>query len=214
MKRLQKLITITIAAAALSALSALPARAQAIVSQIGGVCLNVEGGVKLGARIIAWSCAGGANEKFVADGSWIKLAGTNYCLGAESRNKGAQIRLQQCNNNFSTQNFAFSGMLIKHNSGYCMNLSGAGWFGIQDAVGKPAILWDCQSNAYNEQFYRGNSPAQTVNTNSLPRGAHIAVAGRIGTYVWNGDMKTLVAQGGGNLVAQGGGNLVAQGGGN
>lgn len=205
------------------------AAAQNVFSGVGGVCLNVEGGVIEGARIIGWFCSGGANERFVVSNGAIKLQGTNYCIASDGRAQGAQLRLRTCNGDPSTQNFAFwSGNRIGHNTGYCMDLSGAGWFGQSNGGGKPVVLWSCHG-ARNQQWFAGRqAPARSIATSSLRAGDRVAIAGQQGTYTWNGsslignDGSTMVAAGGGNIisitngqmVAAGGGNMVAAGGGN
>jgi hypothetical protein len=120
----------------------------------------------------------------------------------------------------ATQNFAKSGKKIGHNTGFCLDLGGAGWFNASNGQGKPAILWTCSGDR-NQQWYVGVAlSGSTINSRALQAGDVLAVAGKAGTFVWNGsalisqDGGGLVASGGGNIVASGAGNLVASGGGN
>lgn len=117
---------VLVAAVSIAAMAVKPATASAqrLFSGVGGVCLNVEGGVIEGARIIGWPCQGGPNEKFVADGKYLKLQGTVYCIASDGRAQGAQLRLRKCTNDMSTQNFAMTGTKIGHNTGLCVDLSG------------------------------------------------------------------------------------------
>lgn len=188
---------------------AVPSFAQTIFSGVGGVCMNVEGGVRIGARVIGWPCAGGANEKFVADGSWIKLAGTNDCLTAASRSQGAELHLEPCSNNWQTQNFAFSGNTIKHNTGYCVDLKGAGWYNLNDGQNKPVILWSCNGGR-NQAWFRGGSPAHSISTAGLRPGTTLVVVGQPGTFVWNGSQ--IVSDNGGGVISHNGGNVIGQNG--
>ena len=203
-----------VASTAVLGVSVRPASAQTIFSKLGGVCLNVRGGVAQGAEIIGWNCSGESNEKFVADGSWLRLQGTNYCAGVNSLAQGSPLVLQTCNGNFNTQNFAFSGTLIRHHTGYCVDLEGGGWWG-GNGSNQRAILFPCDASKNNQTWYRGGTPTASVSSRTLARGTVLAIAGKPGSWTWNGvSAVPLVASGGGNLVASGGGNLVASGGGN
>ena len=213
-------------------------QAQTIFSGVGGVCMNVEGGVIEGARIIGWYCGGGPNEKFIVSNGAIRLRNTNFCVASDGRAEGAQLRLQPCNGDMSTQNFAMWGNnKIGHNSGYCVDLSGAGWFNQNNGGNRPVILWTCSGDrnrqwaggARNQQWFAGSEPRSVISTASLGRGGVVAVVGKPGTFRWTGsalvgndgaslignDGSTLVAvDRSGRMVAAGGGNMVAAGGGN
>ena len=235
---MKKLAGVLALAAAVAGVSPKVAAAQTVFSGVGGVCMNVEGGVIEGARIIGWYCGGGDNEKFVVANGVIKLRGTNYCIASEGRAEGAQLRLRTCNGDVATQNFAFwANNKIGHNSGYCVDLSGAGWFNQNNGGNKPVILWPCSGDrnrqwaggARNQQWFAGSQPRSSVATWSLPRGAVVTAVGKAGTFRWNGsslvgnDGASLIGNDGstlividrsGNMVAAGGGNMVAAGGGN
>lgn len=229
-------VVVGAAAVAIALCAPKAAAAQNIFSGVGGVCLNVEGGVIEGARIIGWFCSGAANEKFIVQNGTIKLQGTNFCVASDGRAQGAQLRLRTCNGDVSTQNFAFwSGSRIGHNTGYCVDLSGSGWFGQNNGGGKPAVLWSCHG-ARNQQWFAGGALRPRLALSSLRVGDKVTLVGKPGVWTWNGsaligndgstlvgnDGASLVAAGGGNLisvvsgslVAAGGGNLVAAGGGN
>ncbi|MCC7054286.1 MAG: RICIN domain-containing protein [Gemmatimonadaceae bacterium] len=235
---MKKLAGVLALVAAVAGSAPTVAGAQTVFSGVGGVCMNVEGGVIEGARIIGWYCGGGANEKFVVTNGVIRLQGTNYCVASDGRAQGAQLRLRTCNGDVATQNFAvWANSKIGHNSGYCVDLSGAGWFGQNNGGNRPVILWPCSGDrnrqwaggARNQQWFAGSAPRTSIATAALRRGAVVAIAGRPGTYTWNGsslvgndgaslignDGSTLIAvNAAGQMVAAGGGNMVAAGGGN
>jgi hypothetical protein len=206
--------SVTMLAVALLSLSAFGSE---IVSKQGGKCLNAEGGVKDGARLIAYNCSGAANENFVLEGGRLKLAGTTWCAQSDSRNSGSEVRLRKCVSGSAgdaLQNFAaWPGNQIGHNTGLCLDLKGgiAGQLAANIPwVNQPAILYTCNHQA-NQAWISGTfKSGQTVA--SIPEGTKFWVPGIAGAFEKRGGK--IVAQGAGNIVAQGAGNIVAQGAGN
>lgn len=192
--------------------------ASEIVSKQGGKCLNAEGGIKDGARLIAYNCGGAPNEDFVLDGGRLKLAGSTWCAQADSRNQGSEVHLHKCNTTpagDALQNFSsWPGNQIGHNTGMCLDLKG-GFIGqmatIVPGVNQPAILFGCNKQDNQSWIVSGVfKKAQTFA--SIADGTKFWIPGMVGAFEKRGN--NIVAQGGGNIVAQGGGNIVAQGGGN
>jgi hypothetical protein len=68
----------------------------------------------------------------------MKLAGTNLCIAADSRSENSLLHLRKCNGDVSLQNFALNSSThkISHNTGYWMDIQGAGWWGQNDGAGQ------------------------------------------------------------------------------
>ena len=200
-----------------------PAFAGEIVSKLGGKCLNAEGGIKDGARVIAFNCSGSPNENFAVDNGRLKIAGSDWCAQTDTTSENSEIHLRKCVSGPTgdkLQNFAFHGKAIGHNTGYCMDLKGgvAGQVASNISWGnQPTILFKCNDQA-NQSWYTGTfQTGQT--TKSIKDGTVFWVPGVTGMFEKRGD--EIVSQGGGNLknsggkiVAQGGGNIVTQTGAN
>lgn len=209
-------VLVGVAAVAITLCAPKAAAAQNVFSGVGGVCLNVEGGVIDGARIIGWNCSGADNEKFVIEGGRLKLSGTNWCAESVSRAEGAQLRLRGCNREDQLQNFAFwTNDRMGHNSGYCVDLKGAGWFGQNNGHGKPVVLWTCKAGERNQQWFAGGGVRSRIAVSSLRAGSRVIIAGRPGIWTWNGsalignDGSTLIGNDGSTLVGNDGASLVA-----
>jgi hypothetical protein len=223
-------------------LMASDAGAQTLLSGMGGMCLNAEGGLRPGARLIVWPCSGGSNELWTIgrprgindtriytpnatttafDGSIVP-----YCVEAQHRDNGAQLFARPCDNNkTSLQNFAWrGGNTVGHNSGRCLDvLGGWGAWGIANTIGAafgnrnvPVGLYNCHGG-YEQQWFRAEAPRRSVPA-SVSR---FSIAGRAGSYTFrNGQFfrieanGQMVAAGGLNLIGPDGGTLVAAGGGN
>lgn len=217
-----------------------------LVSGMGGMCLNAEGGLRPGARLIVWPCSGANNEQwkigkprginetriYTPNATTKAYDGTTvpYCAQAASRNDGAEIFAQPCDNNQTAlQNFASrGGSTIGHNTGYCVDVRG-GWggWGITNLAGAvfgtnrnvPVILSGCHGQ-YNQVWKKVKRSGSSISKSSLSPGDVVTVAGKGGFLKWTGsgligaDGGTLVAAGAGNLISEDGSTLVAAGGGN
>lgn len=208
------------AAVAIALCAPKAAAAQNIFSGVGGVCLNAEGGVIEGTRIVGMFCSGAANEKFVVQNGIIKLQGTTFCVASDGRAQGAQLRLRTCNGDVSTQNFAlWDGNRIGHNTGYCVDLRGSGWFGHNNGGAKPVVLWSCRGGRNQQWFAASRGPQPSVAVAALKKGARLSIVGVQGGATWDGanlignDGSTLTVVAG-SIVAAGGGKIVTAGGGN
>lgn len=176
-----------------------------IVSKLGGKCLDVEGGINIGARLIGFACHGGTNQKFRFDRGRLVVGG--YCAQATGRHEGAEIKLAQCNftpSGDALQNFAsWEGKFIGHNTGYVVDLKGGSghWWGNQ-----PAILWT-KKGSPNQIWMKGNmisSASLSASSGTILR------AGEMGTFRFSNGQ--LIGTDGASMVAAGAGNLVAAGG--
>ena len=143
-----KVFALGLLVSSLSVAAAPPAQAQSIVSRLGGVCIDAEGGVREGARLLGYPCHGGTNQQFEfvnSPNTRLRVSGTGLCASSEGRQQGAEIRLRQCDMSpagNARQNFGWWSMdAIGHNTGFVMDLSG-GWGGRSGpgGVGRPSRL--------------------------------------------------------------------------
>lgn len=183
----------------------------AIVSAMGGKCLDAEGGrFTNGTRLIGYECSGNSNQQFVvhSDGT-IRIGGK--CLdaaGGQGRD-GDQVVLWDCHGG-ANQKWRYTQGQIVGINGKCIDLQGGRghWFGNQ-----PAILWSCHGEE-NQRWMGGRVVSRSrvaSNATVLPPGQLFP---RDARELWPRGMNSLIAAGGGNLIAAGGGNLIATGGGN
>lgn len=196
-------------AAAVALLTTVPASAEVLVNNDGGVCVDAEGSLRPGARLIAYTCHGGTNQQVKLDRGRL-VVGNQYCATARSRDKGAEIYLAGCDfsaNGNALQNFGrWNGGKIGHNSGYVLAAAGRYW-----GTNRPLCLWNDENRS--DQKWRFGSviayrPGMTFNSATKS----VYVPGQQGSITISGGR--IVAAGAGNLVAAGGGNIVAAGAGN
>lgn len=177
--------------AAIVTLIALPAFSAQIVTRQGGKCLSAEGGVRNGARLVAYNCTGAANENFVIEGGRLKVAKTNWCAQAESRNERAEVRLRKCvpgDAGHKLQNFDFHDKAIGHNTGYCLDLK----VQINGEAGssvpwshQPTVMAKC-SGLTSQDWYVGQfKTAQTIE--SIKDGTTFWVPGVAGMFEKRGN---------------------------
>ena len=181
-----------------------------IVNNDGGVCIDAEGGVRAGARLIAFSCHGGGNQNVKMTGGRLKIG--SLCATADSRNQGSEIRLQSCASGESSdlgqrQNFAWwDGGYIGHNTGYVLAAAGRHW-----GTNRPLCLWAKEGRS--DQKWRAGTFMQFTEQTTFNSATRVVyVPGQQGSYAVSGGR--IVAAGAGNIVAAGGGNIVAAGAGN
>lgn len=126
----------------------------AIISQMNGMCLNVNGGVlQPGKVLITWPCQGNAhNERFhmrpMPDGRVQLFADSpkgDLCVEA-SAFKGQQARLAYCRPDVDGQSWTVRGGALKSRGGYCANIEGE-----NRAQGTRIISWPCVG-AINERW--------------------------------------------------------------
>lgn len=196
-----------LAAVAVMAGSARMASAEVLVNNDGGVCIDAEGSLQAGARLIAFTCHGGANQQVKFDRGRL-IVGNRFCATARSRNKGAEIYLAGCDytaNGDSLQNFAkWSGGKIGHNTGYLLAASGNYW-----GTNRPLCLWD-DSGKKDQKWRFGNVIPFTEGMTFNSATQAVYIPGKQGIISVSGG--SIVAAGAGNIVAAGGGNIVAAGG--
>ena len=201
--------------AALVTLIALPAFSAQIVSRQGGKCLSAEGGVKVGARVVAYNCTGANNENFVIEGGRLKIAKTDLCAQSASRNEKADIRLKKCvagDEGHKLQNFDFHDQAIGHNTGYCLDIK----VGVNGEAAtpipwanQPTVLTKC-SGLTSQNWYLGQfKTGQTLE--SIRDGATFWVPGVAGMFekrgnaVLAGEVAAPAAQ---KILAANGGKIV------
>ena len=181
-----------------------------IVNNDGGVCIDAEGGLRPGARLIAFSCHGGDNQNAKIVGGRLKIG--NLCATADSRNQGAEIRLQNCVSGEGSdlgqrQNFAWwTGGHIGHNTGYVLAASGRHW-----GTNRPLCLWSKESRS-DQKWRTGTFMQISASTRFNEATKVVYVPGQQGSYRVSGGQ--LIGADGGTLVAAGAGNIVAAGAGN
>jgi hypothetical protein len=206
-EEIMKNVFITLAAVAVLFAGARVASAEVLVNNDGGVCIDAEGSLQAGSRLIAYTCHGGQNQQVKLERGRL-IVGGRFCATARSRNKGSELYLAGCDfsaNGDALQNFAkWSGGKVGHNSGYVLAASGNYW-----GTNRPLCLWDDQGRA-DQKWRFGNviQYSQGMTFNGATQAVY--VPGKQGMIrVSSGQM---VAAGGGNMVAAGGGNIVAAGG--
>lgn len=214
-------------------LSASSASAQAmLVSKMGAKCLDVEGSIGQGRRLIGWACHGGTNQQFLIEGQAGQIRIGGYCLDAKGGqgNDGDEIVLWPCARNADGsdsyvrhQLWTLRGDRIRGINGKCLVLRGGStWWG----QNQPAILFSCNGTE-NEFWYQGVLvPANRVSGGSSVQSGTFgtlkpSILSHNGNALIGNDGNSLQARvaaivgaGGGNIVAAGGGNIVAAGGGN
>jgi hypothetical protein len=198
------------------------AKAQQIMSSMGGVCIDAEGGARNGARLVGYPCHSGANQRFeFVNGSntRLRVVGTDLCAASDSRNQGSQIRLRPCeygSNGNHLQNFGVrSRNMIGHNTGYVVDLSG-GWGGriLSFFPGQlqPLVLWGSHG-ADNQRWYRVQN-RRYANYKNVPDGAMFAVPGMKGTFmkqsnqVLDASTGALIGLDGASLIGLDGASLI------
>jgi hypothetical protein len=201
--------------AALVTLIALPVFSAELVSRQGGKCLSAEGGAKAGARVVATSCTGAANENFVIEGGRLKIAKSNLCAASDSRTEKSEIHLRKCmagDEGHKLQNFEFHDQAIGHNTGYCLDIRGGVNEEASSNIGwarQPAILAKC-SGLTSQNWYQGEfKTGQTME--SIKDGATFWVPGVAGMFekrgntVVSGETAAPAAQ---KIMASNGGKIV------
>jgi hypothetical protein len=202
--------------AAVLTLIALPAFSAEIVNRQGGKCLSAEGGLKDGARIVAYNCTGAKTENFVVEGGRLKIAGSTWCAQSDNRNEKSEIRLRRCvsgDSGHKLQNFDFNANTIGHNTGFCLDTK----VGIGQEVAtmiswahQPTVLAKC-SGLTNQNWYTGTfKSGQTLA--SIADGTTFWVPGVAGMFEKRGDTvitgdktATVSAE---KIIAKNGGKIV------
>lgn len=190
MKRF-KVMALALLVSGLSVAAAPPAQAQSIVSRLGGVCIDAEGGVREGARLLGYPCHGGANQQFEfvnSPNTRLRVKGTGLCASSEGRQQGAEIRLRQCDMSAAgnaRQNFGWWSMdAIGHNSGFVMDLSG-GWGGqvwsSWSGQTQPIVLW--RSHGGENQQWRFADPPRPLPLARIPNSQPYVVPGHKGLLI-------------------------------
>jgi len=123
------------------------------------LCLNVEGGIKPGNRIITYPCgsreSGGLapSEEFVFDNGFLRAKHKpEFCInikGGQLRD-GAELQLWKCQGGNDNELFHLDGSKIFLQKYPHLNLNVAG--GEIGTHGKPLVLWSCDDAADHELF--------------------------------------------------------------
>lgn len=190
------------------------------LSGMGGKCLDAEGGIRKGARILGYACHGGTNQVFnYSNDGTIKMGG--FCVDASGGlgRDGDGLVLWDCNGQanqrwaYNSSNNSMTGM-----NGKCVDLEGGTghWFGNQRA-----ILWSCNGQS-NQKWYFSKlmSASQVSGAKLVNPGDKVTIRPPSGIIAAGGGNLTvtqqpnIIAGGAGNMVAAGGGNIIAAGGGN
>jgi hypothetical protein len=181
------------------------AQNQLLVSQQGGLCLDAEGGIRDGAKVLSYPCNNGPNEHWSLERGRLVANGGQYCAQAEGRNPTATIVLKACNWSDSgnyLQNFArWPGNRIGHNSGNVIQ-NGFGW-------GARPVMLGAPNGGETWKQWRWGTMQQAAQARP---GQDYMLPNRQGVFHFSGGK--LIGNDGGTLVATGGGNIVAAGGGN
>lgn len=134
-----------------------PYRAQQIVAELSGLCMDVKGEqLRMGAEVIVWRCHGGANQRFhvrpVGRGDNVQLVVGDprgeYCLHAPS-SKGQSLSLAPCRHGGEGQTWWIDGrgfLPLISRTGYCANIEGE-----RREPGTRVITWPCVG-AVNERW--------------------------------------------------------------
>ncbi len=190
------------------------ARAALMMSQLGGVCMDAEGGVREGARLLGYPCHGAANQNFEfvnSPNTRLRAVGTNFCASSDSRSQGSEIRLRACdfsNHGNALQNFApWQGYLIGHNTGYVMDLSG-GWGGqlltAFSGMRQPVVLWG-KHGGENQRWAFGYMKRYS-SWSQVSDGSYFAIRGLKGLFLKRGN--SVVDANSGNLIGVDAGTLI------
>lgn len=185
-----------------------------IVNKGGTYCIDAEGGVHAGAKIIAWNCHGGWNQQFMLTsrtGGELKVRGTNYCVDIPGGDTSKDLVLWTCNGGWnqkwSIRDYGSRGInLVNPGSGL--------------AIAVPTSEWNLLTHGIlrNTLKLRLTSPSayrSDVLWYGLARGTPSSYATR-----HNGGMIAQLSPGqvvnisGANIISTGGGNIIATGGGN
>jgi len=184
------------------------ASADVLVNSDGGICLDAEGGMKVGARVIAYTCHGGSNQQVQLTRGRL-IVGNSICVTAKKREKGSELYLAGCDytsNGDALQNFAWWGNgVIGHNTGFILGAASKSW-----STNRPLCLWTKEGRA--DQTWRLGTVmryATGMTFNSSTRlvmipGKQGAIEVRSGGVI-SRDGAGLIGNGG-SLVAAGAGN--------
>lgn len=186
------------------------AQSTMIVSKLGGKCLDVEGGVRIGARLIGYECHGGTNQQLRFDRGRLVVGG--YCAQADHRSEGSEVRLAQCNftgSGDSLQNFAsWEGKYIGHNTGYVLDLKGGSghWWGNQ-----PVILWTKKGSS-NQLWMKGEirqASMLTTFTGSVMAPGKLGVVSVSGGRAISENGAGVISTGPNGLITDNGAGIIA-----
>ncbi|GAA1287143.1 ThuA domain-containing protein [Saccharothrix xinjiangensis] len=112
------------------------------ITAASGKCVDVNGGSAAdGAKVQLWTCNGGVNQRWTANGSTLRAL--DKCLDAAGTANGAAVRLWTCTGG-GAQNWAAgaNGSLVHPQSGRCLDANGGG-----SADGTQLIIWSCHGGA-------------------------------------------------------------------
>ncbi|MFI6025395.1 PQQ-dependent sugar dehydrogenase [Amycolatopsis magusensis] len=111
------------------------------ITGVGGKCADVNGGSSAdGTKVHLWTCNGGVNQQWTANGSTLRALGK--CLTTTA---GTQVQLWACTG-AATQNWSTQADGTIRNGTQCLDASGAG-----TADGTPLITWNC-TGAANQKW--------------------------------------------------------------
>ena len=184
------------------------------LSGMGGKCLDAEGGVREGARVIGYACHGQANQTFDharSSSGPMRIGG--LCVDAQggAGRQGDELILWKCNGQ-KNQSWQWSGNRLVGVNNLCVDLKGGDghWLGNQ-----PAILWSCNGQKNQAWYWGKNLPATSV-TGAVPvqPGQKFDIKPLPMASIVAGGAGNVVAAGAGNVIAVGSGRIVAGGAGN
>ncbi len=185
------------------------ASAGVIVNNDGGVCIDAEGSLTPGARLIAYTCHGGQNQQAKISRGRL-IVGNRYCATVRNRNKGSELYLAGCDyssNGDALQGFAWHGQgKIGHNSGWILAAAGTYW-----GANRPLCLYS-DDGRRDQKWREGNVIRFTQGMTFNGATKAVFVPGQQGLISVNHGQ--MVAAGAGNIVGNAAGNIVAAGGGN
>jgi hypothetical protein len=125
------------------------AAAGPIVIDDDDLCLDVvDNTLRNNQAVQAWSCHGGTNQQWRAEGGKIKTADGRFCLDVPSgsRSNGVRLQIYSCVPGNTNQLFDLrQGSIVWRNTGKCLDLT--------DGVfcdGTPIQMWDCFAGSENQ----------------------------------------------------------------
>lgn len=124
-------------------------------------CIDADG-LRNGARVQLWQCAGSDNQKWKLDGQMFKTA-NNLCLDLPNGRpfNGAPLQVWACDSKNGNQKWGKLGSTLQFSgSNFCVDVT-SGWF----HDGNPLQLWQCHVGSANQAFTQSgtatNKPAQS-----------------------------------------------------
>jgi hypothetical protein len=182
------------------------ASADVLVNSDGGICLDAEGGMKAGAKVIAYTCHGGNNQQVQLTRGRL-IVGNSMCVTARKREKGSELYLAGCDyssNGDALQNFAWWGNgTIGHNTGFILAAASRSW-----STNRPLCLWNKEGRA--DQTWRlGTVLRYTSGMKFNSATKLVMIPGKQGAIVVRGGQ--LITDNGAGVISRDGAGLISNG---